>query len=87
MTVKMEIGHAVATAPECYQNFIRSNRGRIGIPLVKSVINTVLKEHNDNAVLRRRRKSVTPNGILGQGDWYLEFSNRANMLAFKLKWL
>ncbi len=86
MTVKMEIGIAVATAPECYQNFIRANRDRIGIPLVKSVINTVLKEDNVNAVLRRRNKSEFNDGRLTSGGWYMDFKNQSELLAFKLKW-
>ena len=76
MSVKMELGDSVSTATPCCRNFIEANSTRIGTRIHRTVVNKVLKEESHRAVLRRR------SGI--EGDWYLEFATKGEMLAFQL---
>lgn len=94
MTVLLELGPAIAVAPEPYQNFIRQQCAGFKRPLHKDDVNAALKQEPYRVTLCRHEKDTTRQvydvmkgkTVAADGDWYLKFENDAALLAFQLRW-
>lgn len=94
MAVILELGPAIAIAPEPYQNFIRQQCAGLHRPLHKDKINEILSQEPYEVTLHRHpnKKGQEEYDVLklkmvqSRGDWYLKFKNNAALLAFQLRW-
>ncbi len=94
MVTILELGPAIAVAPEPYQNFIRQRCAGFKRPLHKDDVNSMLSQEPYKVELCRHKKKkdqevydvMQNKKVKADGDWYLKFSNKSALLAFQLRW-
>lgn len=93
MAVRLELGEAIAMAPQPYQNFIRINCAGLPRPLHKDDINKALQQEPYSVTLHRHKYSkhkvysfTQGRMIKDRGNWYLKFPDESALLAFQLRW-